>query len=105
MSRSSRHSSIAPVHPAEIILDGLSATGISKAKLARGLGISRNTLYNLLNQKQGVTPEMALRLQAVWGSTAHTWLNLQIAHDLWNAQKKVDTGKLKRIAAREPTAA
>ena len=63
MRQSLRHHSIRPSHPAEIIADTLPATGLNKVEFAKALGISRNTLYNLLDQKQGVTAEMAVRLE------------------------------------------
>lgn len=104
MRKSLRHGSLRPTHPAEIVVDDIDALGKTKTEVARALGISRNTLYNLLEQKQGVTAEMSLRLAAVFGSTAEFWLNLQMAHDLWQAQQKLDTRKLKRITAEKSAA-
>ena len=98
MLKSRRHPSIVPSHPGEIIAMGLEETGITRSSLAQALGVSRNTLYKLLEGKQGVTADMALRLEAVWGSTAQTWLNVQQMHDLWHAEKRIDRRKLKRIA-------
>lgn len=97
MSKSKRHPSIEPAHPGQIIAFGLDETGIKRSALAQALGISRNTLYKILEGRQGVTAEMAMRLQAVWGSTAETWLNMQRDHDLWHAQRRVDVSKLKRL--------
>ncbi len=76
---------------------GLEEQGITRTALARELGISRNTLYKLLEGRQGVTAEMAVRLEAVWGSTAQTWLRLQADHDLWDARRSVDVTRLKRF--------
>lgn len=99
MARVSRHPGLRPSHPGEIIATGLDATGVKKTDLAAALGVSRNTLYKLLEGRQSVTAEMAVRLEAVWGSTADAWLGLQQAHDLWLARKTVDVSKLHRIAA------
>ena len=66
-----------PTHPGEIVRDDvLPALGITKVELARMLGISRRALYDLLEERGAVTPEMALRLERVCGSTAETWLGL-----------------------------
>ena len=97
MTKSLRHSSVRPSHPAEVILIGIDESGVKKTDLARALGISRNTLYNLLDQKQAVTAEMALRLEVVWGSTAEFWLRLQEQHDLWKARQSFDRSSLHRI--------
>lgn len=99
MKKSLRHLSLRPSHPAEIIADCLPALGLNKVELAKALGISRNTLYNLLDQKQGVTAAMALRLESVLGSSAEMWLGLQASHDLWKARQMVDVKKLKRAKA------
>ena len=94
-----RHPAIRPSHPGEVIADGLHESGISKVDLASALGVSRNTLYGLINQKQAVTAEMAVRLEAAFGSTAETWLNLQAAHDLWKARAAVDVSELHKVTA------
>lgn len=94
-----RHGDIRPSHPAELIDDSLQEIGMSKAALARALGISRNTLYVLLDQRQAVTAAMAVRLEAVLGSTAETWLALQASHDLWRARREVDVSGLERVVA------
>ena len=99
MQSTRRHRSIRPSHPGEVIADGLKEGGISKVELAKALGISRNSLYALVSQKQGVTAEMAVRLEAAFGSTAETWLHMQVAHDLWLARSQVDVTKLRRVAA------
>jgi antitoxin HigA-1 len=94
-----RHPDIRPSHPAELIDDSLNEIGMSKAALARALGISRNTLYVLLGQRQAVTASMAVRLEAVLGSTAETWLALQASHDLWRARREVDVSELEKVVA------
>jgi antitoxin HigA-1 len=98
MTRSLRHANIRPSHPGEIVADSLAETGVSKTAAAKALGISRNTLYLLIGQRQVLTAEMALRLEAVLGSTAETWLRLQAEHDLWAARKTLDLAGLTRVA-------
>ncbi len=78
-----------PAHPGEVIRGlCLEPKGMSITNAAERLGISRKTLYKIINGKGAVTPEMALRLELVFGSTAQTWLNMQTAHDLWRLQDK-----------------
>jgi antitoxin HigA-1 len=80
---------IRPIHPGEILReDVLPALGRPKTEIARLLGISRQTLYDILNEKQPVTATMALRIGKLCGDGPDIWLNLQKRYDL-------------RIAARE----
>ncbi|MGQ0673413.1 MAG: HigA family addiction module antitoxin [Hyphomicrobium sp.] len=85
-----------PTHPGELLREiVLPALPIGKSEVARQLGISRQTLYDLLAERQPVTPVMALRLGIVFGGSAMSWLNMQTAYDLWHAERKLDTSKLK----------
>jgi antitoxin HigA-1 len=52
-----------------------------------------------MTTKRGVSPEMAIRLEAVVGSTAETWLALQVMRDLWEARKRIDVTGLKKLEA------
>lgn len=95
---SKRHPSIAPVHPGEILReDVFPALGISKPAFAEALGVSRQTLHHIMTGQRSITPEMALRLEAVLGSTAETWLSLQAERDLWEARRHFRS-KLKRLS-------
>jgi addiction module HigA family antidote len=91
MVRTLRNPSIEPAHPGEILAEiSIPATGKSKAAIARLLGISRQTLYDILARRQGVTPATALRIGKLFGDGAEIWLRMQIEHDLWRARKEVD---------------
>ena len=80
-----------PAHPGRILADDvLPATAKSKSEIARLLGISRHTLFDILDGKQPVTPQMALRLGKLCGNSPHLWLSMQVTHDLWEAKQKVD---------------
>lgn len=87
-----------PTHPGallrEIVLPSLP---VGKAEVARALGISRQSLYDILAEKQPVTPAMAVRLGTVFSSSAASWLNMQSAYDLWHAERSVDTSKMKPL--------
>ena len=63
---SKRHASIEPVHPGEILrADAFPALGVTKPALADALGVSRQSLHDIMTLKRGVTPDMAVRLEAV----------------------------------------
>ena len=72
---------------------------MTKPALADALGISRQTLLELFTLKRGLTPEMAMRLEMVLGSTAETWLALQAERDLWQVRKSPKMKGLKRLKA------
>jgi addiction module HigA family antidote len=59
---------------------------------ARGLGVTRKALSELLNGKSGVSPSMALRLAIAFDSTAESWLNMQQQYDLYHARKNPPCG-------------
>ena len=74
---------LTPMHPGELLReDVLPALNISKTAAARHLGISRTTLYELLNEESPVTPQLALRLGKLCGNGPRLWLNLQQDYDL-----------------------
>jgi len=85
-----------PAHPGELIretLDGIKEeTGdrLTVEKVAIGLGTTRKTLSAIINGKQGVTPEMALRLGKAFTTTPEFWLHVQENYDLAQARKKID---------------
>ena len=78
-----RHPSVHPVHPGEILReDILPALVISKTAVSDALGISMQTLDDILNEKQPVTAEMAVRIGKLFGNGASFWMNLQRIRDL-----------------------
>ena len=79
-----------PIHPGEMLReDILPAVGRPKTEIARLLGISRQTLYGILNEKQPVTPAMALRLARMFGGSAESWTNMQRNYDLKIAEAEL----------------
>jgi addiction module HigA family antidote len=89
-----------PPHPGEIIRDQcLEPLGLSVTDAAKGLGVTRKALSELLNGHAGVSPEMAIRLEKAFGSTAETWLRMQLAYDLWQAEQRVGDLKVTRFPA------
>lgn len=77
-----------PVHPGLLVKACLDELGLSVAEAAKGLGITRQQLYNIISGRSSVTPEMAIRLEKALGSTADTWLRMQMNHDLAQMRKR-----------------
>ena len=79
-----------PMHPGELLReDVLPALGRPKTEIARLLGISRQTLYDILNEKQPITAQMALRIGKMCGNGPDIWLNLQRTYDLRMAEAEL----------------
>jgi addiction module HigA family antidote len=94
-----------PPHPGEIIRDQcLEPLGLSVTDAAKGLGVTRKALSELLNGHAGISPEMAIRLEKAFGSTAETWLRMQLEYDLWQAEQRAGDLKVTRFAV-SPTLA
>ncbi len=73
-----------PVHPGEVLKElWLAPMGITIKEAAESLGVARKTVSKIVNRRGAITPEMALRIEIVFGSTAETWMNMQTAYDLW----------------------
>ena len=89
-----------PPHPGEIIKSlCLEPLGLTVTAAAKGLGISRKTLSAILNGRAGVSPEMAVRLSIAFNTSAETWLNSQLQHDLWHAEARRKKLRVMRLAA------
>jgi addiction module HigA family antidote len=88
---------IPPMHPGELLREEiLPALGRSKTEIAKLLGVSRQTLYDILDEKQSVTPVLALRLGKLCGNGPDLWLDLQKRYDLQRAEQKLGE-KIKAI--------
>jgi addiction module HigA family antidote len=89
-----------PPHPGEILRSlCLEPLGITVTDAAKALGVSRKTLSSILNGRAGVSPEMAVRLSMAFNTTAESWLNQQVQHDLWQAEKLRKSLRVSRLAA------
>jgi addiction module HigA family antidote len=88
-----------PPHPGLAVrLECLEPLGLSVTKGAEVLGVTRQTLNNLVNEKAGISPEMAIRLAKAFGSRAEVWLGMQMAYDLAQARKHEDKITVQRVA-------
>ena len=79
-----------PPHPGGIVKrQCLEPMGLTVARAAQGLGITRQALLELIDERAGISVEMATRLSKAFGSTPETWLGMQTAYELWHARDRV----------------
>ena len=80
-----------PPHPGGIVRrQCLQPLGLSVTRAAEGLGVTRQALSDLVNERRGISTEMAIRLSKAFGSTPETWLGMQMAYDLWQARERAE---------------
>lgn len=85
-----------PNHPGQVLKNlYMEPLGLSQTDAATNLGVTRKTLSLLMNEHQGVSAEMALRLSKAFNTTPELWLNLQRNYDLWHAGQKVKLSRIK----------
>jgi antitoxin HigA-1 len=85
-----------PPHPGSVVLhDCIEPLGLTITDAAAALHVTRTTLSELVNGKRGISPEMAMRLEQVFGGSAESWLVQQVQYDL--AQIKPQDFKLRRL--------
>lgn len=84
-----------PSHPGALLRDVvIPATGKTKTEIARLLGISRQHLHDILEEKKPMSPEVAVRVGKLFGGGAGAWVRMQGAYDTWQAERKVDVSKI-----------
>ncbi len=89
-----------PPHPGGIVRrQCVGPLGLSIAGAAEHLGVARQSLSELVNERSGVSVDMAIRLSKAFGSTPETWLGMQMAYDLLQARSRIDDIKVDRIEA------
>ena len=86
-----------PAHPGRLLKDDIEAVGLTVAEAAKSLGVTRQQLYRVLNGTSGISPEMAFRLEKAIGTSADTWLRMQMAFDLAEVRKRSATIAVKRL--------
>lgn len=85
-----------PTHPGRVLRNlYIEPLGLNNGDAAANLGITRKTLSLLLNEHQGISAEMALRLAKAFDTTPELWMNMQRNYDLWHAEQKVPLSKIK----------
>ena len=88
-----------PPHPGEVLRElCIEPLGLTVTDAAKSLGVSRKTLSSILNERAGISPEMAIRLSKAFDTTAESWLNQQMQYDLWIANQSLGDLKVERLS-------
>jgi len=94
-----------PTHPGELLReDVIPATGKTKTEIAAMLGISRQHLYDILEERKPVSPAVAVRLGKLFGDGAGAWMRMQGAYDTWQAEHEL-AAEIKKIPTLKTAAA
>ncbi len=89
-----------PPHPGKVLRQlCLEPLGLTVTQMAEALGVSRKTLSSILNERAGISPEMAVRLSIAFGTSSESWLNQQVQYDLWQAEQHRRELRVKKLAA------
>jgi addiction module HigA family antidote len=84
-----------PSHPGAILReDVVPATGKTKTEIARLLGVSRQHLHDIMEEKKPISPEVAVRVGKLFGGGAGSWIRMQAEYDIWHAERNVDVSKI-----------
>jgi len=88
-----------PVHPGSLVrADCIDELGLTVKAAAAQLGVTRQTLSNLINERSALTPEMSIRLEKLGWGNAGTWIRLQGNYDLAQARLNWDEIVVHRAA-------
>jgi len=94
-----------PPHPGRVVREEcLYPLGLTVTSGAKILGVSRQALNNLVNQRAGISPEMAIRLAKAFGGSAQTWLRMQSNYDLAQALRSESKIRVRRYRGTEAAA-
>ncbi|MBM3598119.1 MAG: HigA family addiction module antidote protein [Alphaproteobacteria bacterium] len=77
----------------------LEPLGLSVTEAAGGLGVTRQALSDLANEKAAMSLDMAVRLSKAFGSSAETWLGMQMAYDIWQAKDRIAQIRVRKFKA------
>ena len=87
-----------PPHPGRIVRqECIEPLGLTVTDAAKHLRVTRQTLNNLVNERAGISPDMAIRLSKAFGSSPEVWLGLQLDYDLAHATKRTASLKIARL--------
>ncbi|OON41481.1 addiction module antidote protein, HigA family [Izhakiella australiensis] len=86
-----------PPHPGAAIADAMEELRVGIREMARALDVAPSTLQRLVSEQTSVSPEMAVRLSNVIGSSPEVWMRLQDAYSLHKAEQSVDISRLTQL--------
>lgn len=86
-----------PPHPGAIIADAMEELNVGIREMSRALDVAPSTLQRLVSEQTSVSPEMAVRLSNVIGSSPEVWMRLQDAYSLHKAEQSVDVSRLTQL--------
>ena len=93
--KAKRNPNRCPSHPGALLReDIIPATGKTKVEIARLLGISRQHLHDIMEEKKPISPEVAVRVGKLFGDGAGVWVRMQAAHDTWHAERNIDVSDI-----------
>ncbi|MEI8128325.1 MAG: HigA family addiction module antitoxin [bacterium] len=94
-----------PPHPGEILLEEyIRPLELSVSSFALKIGTSRKNLSKIVNEKVGISPEMALKLAKALGTSPEIWLRLQLKYDLWQAKQRTNFDYIEAICPKKEIA-
>ncbi len=89
-----------PPHPGGVVRrQCLEPLALSVTRAAQGLGVTRQALSDLVNEKAGISVEMAFRLSKAFGASPEMWLGMQMAYDLWQARDRGEQLRVEKFTA------
>ena len=89
-----------PPHPGLIIKKlCIEPLGVTVTDAANALGVSRKTLSSIINEKAGISPEMAVRLSIAFNTSSESWMNQQSQYDLWQAEQRRNELQVSKLSA------
>ena len=87
-----------PAHPGTVLSElFMKERNLTITELAKGLGMTRANLSAVINERAGISPELAVKLSAAFGNSATFWTNLQTNYELWHAEKKIKRSRIRRF--------
>jgi antitoxin HigA-1 len=92
-----RNKDRSPSHPGAAIDDILIDVRVAKTQVAEKLGISRQHLHEILSGNKPLSASVAVKVAALFGGSAESWLRMQATYDAWHAAREIDVSGIKRL--------
>ena len=89
-----------PIHPGQLVKTSLDNLGVTVTDAAKGIGVDRQILYNIIAGRTRVSPEMAIRFEKAFSGKADTWLKMQVNYDLAQMRKRASSIVVERLSSK-----